>query len=472
MSEVKIKMPKKLVPIFLGPADVRGAYGGRGSGKTRTFAKMLAARGYMYGQEGIKGQLLCARQFMNSLEDSSLEECKRAIEEEPFLLDYYEIGEKYIKSKDGRIWFSFAGLDRNVGSVKSKGRILICWIDEAEPVTEYAFSILEPTLREEGEDWNAELWLTWNPESKSSPVTRLYRNSDDPLTKIAEINWRDNPYFPDKLDRKRLKDLKERPEQYENIWEGAFGTPEGSILGRLVQAARKEGRIHKDVMFDLMGAPLEVSCDLGHRDTCSWWFWQRTVGGFRVLYYTGASGMDAQDWIPVIRDTACLLTGIQKEDKDAANLLKKKLGKIWMPHDARAKTFLSKHSAIEQFGEAFGFDKVGIAEAKKADQINAARTVIKRCEFNSVLCDEGIDGLEAWKFKFYPELNVFSKEPEHDWASHPSDAFAYGALKMEESIEKQKDKPPQFAVEGKNGRIVTAPLNELWKDVQQRNNRI
>lgn len=73
---------------------------------------------------------------MNSLEDSSLEECKRAIEDEPFLADYYDVGEKYIKSRDGRVWFSFAGLDRSIASIKSKGRILLCWVDEAEPVTD------------------------------------------------------------------------------------------------------------------------------------------------------------------------------------------------------------------------------------------------------------------------------------------------------------------------------------------------
>ena len=131
----QIKLPPKLIPVFAGNADVRGAYGGRGSGKTRSFAKMAAVRGLIYGRQGVSGQILCARQFMKSLDDSSLEECKRAIQEETFLLDYYDIGEKYIKSKDGRIWFSFAGLDRNIDSVKSKGRILICWVDEAEPVT-------------------------------------------------------------------------------------------------------------------------------------------------------------------------------------------------------------------------------------------------------------------------------------------------------------------------------------------------
>ena len=133
---------------------------------------------------------------MNSLEDSSLEEVKRAIEDEPFLMDYYEIGEKYIRSKDGRISFTFAGLDRNIASIKSKGRILLCWVDEAEPVTDEAWLTLIPTLREEGEDWNAELWVTWNPKRKSAAVEARFRNSTDPLVKVVECNWRDNPKFP------------------------------------------------------------------------------------------------------------------------------------------------------------------------------------------------------------------------------------------------------------------------------------
>ena len=154
MTTVRIALPPKLRPVFKGRADVRGAYGGRGSGKTRSFAKMAAVRGFIHGNAGDSGIILCARQFMNSLEDSSLEECKRAIEEEPFLAAYYEIGAKFIKSRDGRINFAFSGLDRNIASVKSKGRLLLCWVDEAEPVTDDAWLTLIPTLREEGSDWN------------------------------------------------------------------------------------------------------------------------------------------------------------------------------------------------------------------------------------------------------------------------------------------------------------------------------
>lgn len=91
MTAVKIELPPKLIDLFLGEADVRAAWGGGGSGKTRSFAKMAAVRGYQFGMAGISGIILCARQFMISLEDSSLEEIKRAIADEPFLSAYYEV---------------------------------------------------------------------------------------------------------------------------------------------------------------------------------------------------------------------------------------------------------------------------------------------------------------------------------------------------------------------------------------------
>lgn len=432
MATVRLELPPKLIPVFSGEADVRGARGGRGSGKTRSFAKMAAVRGYIYGKAGVTGQILCARQFMNSLEDSSLEECKRAIQDEPFLAAYYEIGEKYIKSRDGRIWFSFAGLDRNIGSVKSKGRILLCWVDEAEPVTDHALTILIPTLREEGEGWNAELWITWNPARKTAAVETRFRNSQDPRVKIVEINWRDNPKFPAVLERQRLRDLAERPDEYDHIWEGAYGSAQGAILAKWVNKAERDGRIHDNVVFDPDGLPIEISSDIGFRDTASWWYWQRCLGGFRLLKYDGDSGLDADDWIPRIKETL-------KE------LGSPKLGKIWLPHDARAKTFQSKHTTIERFLEHFKGQVGIVAQSKKMDQISAARDVIGRCEFNKTLCESGIDGLLAWEFEWNDDLKTFSREPKHDWASHPSDGFAYGCQIMQEApVPAESAQKPRF----------------------------
>lgn len=454
MSTAQIALPEKLIPIFSGDADIRGAHGGRGSGKTRSFAKMAAVRGYMYGMAGISGLILCGRQYMNSLEDSSLEECKRAIEDEPFLAAYYDIGEKYIKSKDGRIAFTFAGLDRNIASVKSKGRILLCWVDEAEPVTEHAWTTLIPTLREEGEGWNAELWITWNPARKTSPVER-FRNSSDPRIKIAQINWRDNLAFPAILERARQRDLAERPDEYDHIWEGGYGVIEGAILGKWIARAHAEGRINNDVGYDPDGSPIIVSSDIGFYDTASWWYWQPAAGGFRLLAYEGESGLDADDWTVRVQDKI--------SDLDA------KLGAVWLPFDAKAKTFQSKHTSVERFIRAFGADKVRVVpQSKKFDQISAARAVLPKCEFSKDACVAGIDGLEGWRFEWNPDTQAFSKNPLHDLNSHPSDAFAYGCQVMQMTKPVPKEEERIYPVKGVNGRIVTAPLDTLWADTPKR----
>ena len=71
MSKARIELPPKLIPVFSGLARYRGAHGGRGSAKTRSFALMTAARAYMFAEAGVSGIILCGREYMNSLEDSS-----------------------------------------------------------------------------------------------------------------------------------------------------------------------------------------------------------------------------------------------------------------------------------------------------------------------------------------------------------------------------------------------------------------
>ena len=216
--QASIALPPKLVRVFEGKASVRGAFGGRGSGKTRSFAKMTAVAGYRFGRAGIEGQILCAREHLNSLDESSLEEVKGAIRSEPWLDAYYEVGEKFIRSRDGRIRYVFAGLRHNLDSIKSKAKLILAWVDEAESVSEAAWRKLIPTVREAG----SEVWATWNPESSDSATHRRLRESPPESAKVVEINWRDNPWFPDVLEQERLADYRKRPDTYEHVWEGGF----------------------------------------------------------------------------------------------------------------------------------------------------------------------------------------------------------------------------------------------------------
>lgn len=221
MTVLKVEIPPKLIPVF-APAKLRyrGAYGGRGSAKTYTFAKMIAIRGAIYAASGERGILLCAREYMNSLSESSMEEIKYAILSDPWLSSVYEVGEKFIRTKCGSIDFAFAGLRHNLDSIKSKARILIAWIDEAEPVSDIAWKKLLPTVRAD----DSEVWITWNPENEGSPTDERFRKADlgeDGV--IVEINYSDNPWFPDVLELERQRDQRNLPpEEYAWIWEGAY----------------------------------------------------------------------------------------------------------------------------------------------------------------------------------------------------------------------------------------------------------
>lgn len=103
MSKVQIELPPKLIPLFSTPnIRYRSSWGGRGSAKTRSFALMTAIKGYMYAEAKISGLILGAREYMNSLSDSSMEEIKQAIRSVPFLNQYYEMGENFIRTKNRR----------------------------------------------------------------------------------------------------------------------------------------------------------------------------------------------------------------------------------------------------------------------------------------------------------------------------------------------------------------------------------
>lgn len=228
MTEARVQIIPKLIPMFkvpYGSVDYRVAKGGRGSGKTMSFAKMVCVMALTFAAEGKSGAILCAREFVNSLDDSTLAEIKSAIASEPDLLQpWFDVGEKYVRIKhpklSGRVDFIFAGLRHNLDSLKSKARVLLTWVDEAESVSEAAYRKLIPTVMRFG----GEIWLTYNPESPESATHLRFVKNDSPRILVNTVNWDDNPWFPDALNREREDDAKFRPDLYEHVWNGEFLT--------------------------------------------------------------------------------------------------------------------------------------------------------------------------------------------------------------------------------------------------------
>ena len=408
--KAQIELPPKLIPVFTGEADVRGAYGGRGSAKTRSFALMTAIRAYMWDMAGRRGIILCGRQFMNSLDDSSMEEIKAAIRSQPWLERHFEIGEKFVRTKSGRISYKFVGLDRNIDSVKSKSRILLCWVDEAEPVTDEAWTKLIPTLREE----DSELWCTWNPESKRSPTHLRFRvGPRDDRIKIVELNWRDNPWFPEVLERTRQRDKVQRPNQYDHIWEGDFAQVfEGAYYTPELMALRAQGRVTSVKHEPLL--PTYAAWDLGKGPNMAIWVFQIDGGSLRVLKYLQGQ---TDEGIP---------TMLRYLDQ-----LPYKITEHRLPHDAKVRELGTERTRVETM-QAAGQKLKLVADHKVRDGINAVKETLPRCWFDAENTEYGLDALRQYRSGYNEKNMVFSDEPLHDWTSHAADAFRYVAMSWRE----------------------------------------
>lgn len=215
-SSAIIDLPPKIAAVFSvprGSVRYRGAYGGRGSGKSFSFAKMSAVWGY---SESLR--ILGTRDLQVSIKESFYAEVKNAILSEPWLNKHYDIGESYISGRNGTE-FIFRGLRHNISSIKSMAQIDLCIVEEAEDVPESSWRDLIPTIRAD----RSEIWPIWNPRKKGSPTdARLRKNIDGDML-IAEVNYCDNPWFPAVLEKERQRDQRNLdPSIYSHIWDGDY----------------------------------------------------------------------------------------------------------------------------------------------------------------------------------------------------------------------------------------------------------
>jgi phage terminase large subunit len=414
---VDLKLPPRLVPVFSGDARYRGAYGGRGSGKTRNFAKMTAVFGYKWAMSGQDGQILCGREFMNSLAESSFIEVASAIKSEDWLSDFYDIGTNYIRSKCGRIKYVFAGLRHNIDSIKSKGKLLLCWVDEAENVSDAAWSKLLPTVRED----NSEVWVTWNPESPDSPTNIRFRENAPEGSKIIEMNYCDNPWFPSVLELERKEDQRKRPETYDWIWLGKYNnTHHGAIFAQELSEAKDDGRI--GVVPYKAGVPVITAWDLGRSDSTAIWFAQRIGLETRIIDYYENRMQALDHYADLIRSKSYSYGG------------------HYLPHDGRHER-LGMDGSIRDQLKKMGISCEVLPQATIESGINLGRALIKESWFDDAKCKEGLAALRRYKYEYDEVRKVFSKQPLHDWTSHPADAFRYLAMAF------QKYHPDQPAQE-------------------------
>lgn len=217
MTTARIVLPRKLVPVFgppRGAASYRAAWGGRGSGKSYSFALMAAVWGYA---EPLR--ILATREFQASIKESFHAELKAAIASQPWLEAHYDVGVDYLRGRNGTE-FIFRGLRHNIANIKSLAKIDLTIVEEAEDVPEASWLALEATVFRQP---RSELWAIWNPRVEGSPVDSRFRLNPPASALTAEMNWQDNPFFPPGLAALREREQERLdPGTYAHVWEGAY----------------------------------------------------------------------------------------------------------------------------------------------------------------------------------------------------------------------------------------------------------
>jgi phage terminase large subunit len=229
-------------------ARYKVAYGGRGGVKSWSFARALLILGARN-----KLRVLCAREFQNSIKDS----VHQLLQDQIALMslwDYYQILQSEIRGITGTE-FIFMGLKNNVNRIKSTEGIDICWVEEAEKISENSWQVLIPTIRKE----NSEIWVSFNPIDETDPTYKRFITNPPPdftpdgkrYCYVVNTGWKDNPWLPEEL--KIEKDYLARVDKdaYDHVWGGQ------------VQKKSNSQVMHDKCILDAFEPDLAM-CECGH----------------------------------------------------------------------------------------------------------------------------------------------------------------------------------------------------------------
>lgn len=210
--ELRIRTPEVFEPL-LGESRYKGAWGGRGSGKSHFFAELLIERCLM-----AKTDAVCVREIQKSL-SQSVKKLLEAKIEAMGVGSHFDVQQSVIYAANGgRLMFQ--GMQNHTAdSIKSLEGFDIAWVEEAQSLSQRSLDLLRPTIRKAG----SELWFSWNPSLDTDPVDALLRgDSPPPGAVVVRANYRDNPWLPEVLRSELEYDQKRDPDKFAHVWLGEY----------------------------------------------------------------------------------------------------------------------------------------------------------------------------------------------------------------------------------------------------------
>lgn len=216
-------------------------HGGRGGAKSRSIGRALviqAAEGHH--------RVLCGREIQRSIKDS----VKRLLDDEIVrlgLTDRFTSTDNEIRGPFDSL-FLFAGIKGNATGIKSIEGVTDFWGEEAQTFSQASIDTVVPTIRAPGSRC---IW-SWNPGLATDPVDVMFRGEDGPPPDsfVREVNYDENPWFPEVL-RVEMEFMRSRDiDKYNHIW-----------LGKYRQ--NSEARVFKNWRVESFDSPPNVEYRLG-----------------------------------------------------------------------------------------------------------------------------------------------------------------------------------------------------------------
>lgn len=428
------EFPEKVRFLF-EPAPYKGLYGGRDGIKSWGMARALLAMG-----AANRLRWLCARETQKSIAES----VHNLLETQIGLLglnDFYRVEKARIVGtvehkagmygrpldQPGVSEFVFAGLKHNVSEIKSYEGLDGVWIEEAANVSKNSWEVVIPTIRKEG----SEVWFSWNPELTTDDTHQRWLVNPPPGAVVVQTSYLDNLWLSE-TSRKRIEHLKETDRAtHDCVYGGATkSVVEGAVYQAEIAEIEKAGRITR-VPYDA-SQPVHTFWDLGWGDLAAIWFVQAFPFEYRLIDYAEGSHQSVADYVRLLQGKGYVY------------------GTDYLPHDAKAHT-MGTGKSVEELMRAAGRKVKVLERLSVADGINAVRTIFPQCWFDAEKCADGLQALRRYRYGVVQTLGVPTREPLHDEASHPADAFRQFAVGI---------KPPKK--ESPKGTYVPPARTSAW----------
>lgn len=210
-----MKIPSIFKPLFNHDYDnyrVLVYYGGRGGGKSYAIALFLV--------------LECIKRPINVWVAREIDKSKKTSIVEQFTQTIKALGiENYVNVKSNELYFTngakiiFEGVSEvTINNLKSAVDISYFWFEEAQGLSQNLVSVLIPSIRGE----NSQIIISLNPQKSTDYIYREFiLAKENDYSKAIKVNYYDNPFFPEVLNKDRLRNLEQMPRDlYLHIWEG------------------------------------------------------------------------------------------------------------------------------------------------------------------------------------------------------------------------------------------------------------